>query len=60
MKTQTYIVCDVVSHEFSLNLRADRRVVVSGSHRGYLHGDRMALQTPEHTSQEHVQIHGVT
>lgn len=46
MKTQTYLVCDVVSHEFFLNLSTDCRVIVLGRPADYLHRGRVAFQDP--------------
>lgn len=60
MKTQTYVVCSVVSPKVLLNLSTDCRVIVVESPAGYLHPGGMAFQAPEHTSQEHEQVHVVT
>lgn len=60
MKAQTYIVDNVVSRKFMLNLSTHCRVIVVVRLAGYLHGVGMAFQAPEHTSQEHVQVHGTT
>lgn len=57
---QTYVVCDVVLRKITLNLSTDCRVVVIEQLAGYLHRGRMAFPAPEHTSQEHVQVHGRT
>lgn len=60
MKTQTYAIRSVVSRKILLNLSTDLCVIIGERLAGYLHWGAVALQAPEHTGQEHVQVHGIT